>query len=158
MTVASTASGVGVFSPAWLSRTERGASLCASTAALALLLVAASLSPSPAGIGTHQQLGLPPCTWPVAFGVVCPACGMTTAFAHAARGDLLSSFVTQPFGAILAIATAMVVVLGAYGAVTGTRVFMLFRPLATKWGAALFVTLLFAAWGYKILDFRGLIG
>ena len=42
-------------------------------------------------LGTHQQLGLPPCSARVIFGVRCPACGMTTSWAHFTRGQWLAS-------------------------------------------------------------------
>ena len=32
-------------------------------------------------MGTHQQLGLPPCNFVTLTGYPCPACGMTTSFA-----------------------------------------------------------------------------
>ena len=54
---------------------------------MGLLAVAAWLEPSPTGIGTHQQLGLPPCTFWMLFGRPCPTCGMTTSWAHLVRGQ-----------------------------------------------------------------------
>lgn len=122
-----------------------------------MLLVAARLEPSPTGMGTHQQLMLPPCTWPTALGLPCPSCGMTTAFAHAARADLLSSFVAHPVGALLAVATAAVVVMGFFAAVSGTRVFSMLPPLSSTRVLTLAVILLGVSWGYKILDFNGFL-
>ncbi|MBM4114113.1 MAG: DUF2752 domain-containing protein, partial [Phycisphaerae bacterium] len=87
----------------WLSAGERIAAALIGAASLSLLLLASTLEPSSKGLGTHTQLGLPPCTWTIAFGIPCPSCGMTTSFAHAVRGDLLSSFVAQPMGALLAL-------------------------------------------------------
>jgi len=57
---------------------------------IAILLVmglglARWLEPSPSGIGTHRQLGLPACTIQALFGGRCPSCGMTTAWALAMR-------------------------------------------------------------------------
>lgn len=54
---------------------------------LALFAVARALDPSPVGYGTHQQLGLPPCTSVAIFGIRCPACGMTTSWSFAMRGQ-----------------------------------------------------------------------
>ena len=48
--------------------------------ALAPLVIAAALSPSNAGHGTHRQLGLPACGWQTNMGLPCPTCGMTTSF------------------------------------------------------------------------------
>lgn len=47
---------------------------------------AAWLSPSPEGFGTHQGLGLPPCTIVQWTGTRCPSCGMTTSWAWLIRG------------------------------------------------------------------------
>jgi len=74
-----------VFSP--ISRKEQVALVLAGVVGIALLLMAMWLRPSPLGYGTHQQLGLPPCTILLWFGVPCPSCGGTTAFAHFVRGQ-----------------------------------------------------------------------
>jgi len=154
VTVQGTVPGASFASPAWLSRGERGIALVVAVAALSILLVAARLEPSPTGVGTHQQLMLPPCTWPLAVGLPCPACGMTTSFAHAANADLLSSFVAQPAGAMLALATAGAAVLGFFAAFTGTRVLPVLAPLASKRALVVFVAVLLLSWGYKIIVYR----
>ena len=51
--------------------------------------VAYRLEPDPRGFGTHQRLGLPPCTIRTVFGVPCPSCGMTTSFANLAKGHFV---------------------------------------------------------------------
>lgn len=55
---------------------------------LAVLVIARILQPDPRGVGTHQQLRLPPCTFQAMTGLPCPACGLTTSFAWLARGQL----------------------------------------------------------------------
>jgi hypothetical protein len=123
--------------------------------AAALLGVAAVMTPSTAGIGTHTRLGLPPCTWVTFMDLPCPTCGMTTAFAHAADGNLVGSFLTQPLGAVLALATAMAFLVGGYVAITGSRVGGLFPQL---WGRRFtlgLVLFVLGAWGYKILAYKG---
>ena len=70
---------------------------------LALLLTARSLQPSPDGLGTHQQLGLPPCTSMALFLVRCPACGMTTSWALATRGRFFEAASVNVGGLMLAI-------------------------------------------------------
>src|SRR5262245_12760725 len=87
----------------WLDRLVVGAAGCAM---LALLVTAACLTPSPAGLGTHQQLGLPPCTLVAWFGIRCPSCGMTTSWAHLLRGHVVSAVQANAGGALLAIAAA----------------------------------------------------
>ncbi|MBM4110160.1 MAG: DUF2752 domain-containing protein [Phycisphaerae bacterium] len=104
-----------------LTPRERFASLVVGLVCATPVVVAAFLRPDPSGIGTHAQLGIPSCTWPTAMGITCPSCGMTTAFAHAAAGDLLASLRTQPMGFLLAVVATAVGMLGLLGAVTGSR-------------------------------------
>ncbi len=79
--------------------------LAATGAALtALLAVAVVLRPSPLGHGTHQQLGLPPCTFEVLFHRRCPSCGMTTAWAHVVRGQWIRAARANMGGTLLALA------------------------------------------------------
>ena len=88
---------------ATLSRRDRLLLAMAAAALLGLLALAAVLKPCPLGHGTHQQLGLPPCTFWVLFGRPCPTCGMTTAWAHLVRGDWLSAFRANVGGTLLGI-------------------------------------------------------
>jgi hypothetical protein len=82
------------------------------------LAVAAMLNPSPFLVGTHQQLGLPPCTFLVFFGVPCPTCGMTTAWAFLMHGDLLRALQANAGGALLA---ALAVVAAPWLMLTAVR-------------------------------------
>ncbi len=70
---------------------------------LAILITARCLVPDNAGFGTHQQLGLPPCTSIALFGVPCPSCGMTTSWSLATRGELLAAARINCGGLLLAI-------------------------------------------------------
>jgi hypothetical protein len=139
------------------TRRRRMVGLLVAGAGLAVLFIAAWLNPSSEGLGTHEQLHLAPCGWIATMDMPCPTCGMTTAFAHAADGHLLSSFHAQPLGCILATGTAMAVVLGLYVAATGSAIGGLLLKLwgrRTWWAIAFFVL---AAWGYKIITYRGLL-
>ena len=71
---------------------------------IALLVVAFLLKPNPDGMGTHRQLGLPPCTLVVLAGVRCPSCGMTTSWAHLVRGNLVGSLRANSGGTLFAVA------------------------------------------------------
>jgi hypothetical protein len=75
---------------------------------IAVFAVANKLSPygldgKPLQSGTHQQLGLPPCTFRVWTGKPCPACGLTTSFALLVQGDLEASWNANAIGTLLAI-------------------------------------------------------
>jgi hypothetical protein len=72
-----------------------------------LLATAASLRPASRGYGTHQQLGLPPCTLQVWYGIRCPSCGMTTSWSHMMRGQVASAVRANAGGALLAAVAAV---------------------------------------------------
>ena len=86
---------------------------------LAILFGAAWLNPSPAGIGTHEQLGLPACGFYERTGYPCPTCGMTTALAYIAHGQVFRALAVQPAGALLGLACLAGVIGGCYTAATG---------------------------------------
>jgi len=120
-------------------------------AASSVLGVAMELQADPAGLATHEQLGLPLCGVLVATGLPCPTCGMTTAFTHAAHGNLIASFLTQPAGMLLALLTAAAAMTALWSLVVG----MPLGPL-TRWAwrpRTFWVAVLVAgtSWGYKCL-------
>ncbi len=82
--------------------------------AAATLGLARYLRPSARGFGTHEQLGLPACTFLKLTGIPCPSCGLTTSFAHAAHWHWLESFVAQPFGFVAFCLTALSIPLAFY--------------------------------------------
>lgn len=128
---------------------ERVWAACVAAACLALLLVAADLTPSAAGHGTHETLGLDPCPWAELLNTPCATCGMTTSFAHAAHGRLDRAAIVQPFGALLAVGVAAAFWAAAHAAVTGARLGIYCGPLARPVPLAIFAAALLAAWAYK---------
>lgn len=87
---------------------------------LSLLGVARTLQPNRQGLGTHQQLGLPPCSLRVLAGIRCPACGMTTSWAYFVRGNWVASGRTNLGGFLLACFSLGVVVMSIPVIRTGT--------------------------------------
>lgn len=122
-----------------------------------LLALAAYLQPSATGLGTHAQLTRVQCGWIVLMDTPCPTCGMTTAFAHAADGHLLAALAAQPLGALLAVATAMALLIGVYVAATGSRVGAMFGRLWGPRAAWVLGGLVVSAWIYKIIIYKGLL-
>lgn len=122
-----------------------------------VLAVALWVEPDPAGHGTHQQLGLVRCNWITLFDFPCPTCGMTTAFAHAVRGDMATSFHAQPAGFLLAIATGAAGLVGLCVTMTAHSVGGLLGRLVTARLAWAAVTILALGWLYKILSVKGLL-
>ncbi len=136
-------------------RSRRMQALFVGIGAIAILSIAAWLSPSADGVGTHKQLGLPQCGWIVAVDLPCPTCGMTTAFSYTVRGNFFSAFKTQPFGMFLAVFVSIIGVLAFTLALTGRpKTAFWYRWMTTK---TLFIVAGLAAfaWVYKILAHRG---
>lgn len=122
-----------------------------AAASLAVLSIAAWLTPSGHGHGTHTQMGLPPCTWTTWFDKPCPTCGMTTSFATAGEGRWIESFLTQPAGMAFCVVTAAAFWMGMHTLVTGSRLGSLAGWLLKPRFATAIVLGVLAAWGYKIL-------
>lgn len=125
-------------------------------ACLGLLSVAAWLNPSGGGVGTHEQMGLPPCGLLATTGLPCATCGMTTSFALAADGRIIASFINQPMGALLAIITAVAVTGSGLSLLTGVSAWPVVSWLCRPWFFILMGILAAGAWGYKIIMVTGM--
>ncbi len=118
---------------------------------VAVFIVAANLTPDAHHVGTHRQLGLQPCSFIVVTRLPCPTCGMTTAFAHTVRGQVLAAMQAQPAGFLLAIATAGAGLLAGGAVIPGRRPSLNWyrvSPTALVWWATGFLVV---AWGVKIV-------
>lgn len=137
------------------SGAERLAWCALLTGVLIVLGLAASLTPDPRGIGTHEQIPflgghMKPCGFAFATGIPCPSCGYTTTFALAAHGKILEAVKNQPFG--------FVVFLVACALVPASLVAAIYRVSWSRvtddwpWIRILVVTVVLwlAAWAYKI--------
>lgn len=131
--------------------------LATALGAAGLLGIALMLKPDPAGHGTHEQLGLMRCSWIALFEFPCPTCGMTTAFAHAVHGDLAASFMAQPAGFLLAIATGAAGLAGLYVLLTGVSLGGMLGRLVGARLAWIAVAILILGWAFKILSVKGFL-
>ncbi|MCH8968431.1 MAG: DUF2752 domain-containing protein [Planctomycetes bacterium] len=123
-----------------------------------LLGLAAWLRPDGHGVGTHQQLGLPPCSLVQYSGIPCPTCGMTTAFACTVRGRWLAAVLAQPFGFATALVAILCVPLSLAVLISG-KVWRInwyrISPNRVAVGVLVFFAL---AWGFKIIRHLALNG
>ena len=117
---------------------------------IALLSVAAWVTPSPEGLGTHNQLVHLPCTFVYATGLPCPTCGMTTAYAHFVRGQWLSAFKAQPLGLLLALATVVAAVMAVSVVITGKTWLPNWYRINPLHVILTMVGLIAASWAFKI--------
>ncbi|MCA9536181.1 MAG: DUF2752 domain-containing protein [Myxococcales bacterium] len=125
-------------------------------APLAVVITATRLTPDTSGMGTHQQLGLPPCGFLVVTGIPCPGCGLTTSFAHMVRLQFTGAAHANPFGVMLFLVTFFTIPIAAHGLYRGTPVLdTLERLHAEKWAILLSVTSLLV-WTIRVA--RHLLG
>ena len=124
-------------------------------AAVVLTWKLSGVAPDQRGHGTHEQFDMAPCGWPEVYGIPCPTCGCTTAAAQVVHGDVIGAFVTQPFGAAVAV-IGLAAGLHALACLLRARSFVdaLVRLPFWRITAGMFV-LLWAAWGYKYLVWEG---
>jgi hypothetical protein len=119
-----------------------------------VLTIARVLSPSPNGLGTHQQLGLPPCFFHQMTGIPCPTCGMTTSFAHTVRLHFYEAFITQPFGLLACVLSALLI---PFSLLLMRRRVPWMKVLTARGSNAVMyvlVALFLVAWVYKIWAMR----
>jgi hypothetical protein len=102
-----------------LSGFLRWLALLSAIALVVVLGVARYLTPASSGMGTHQQLGLPPCTSLMLWGKPCPACGMTTSWSYVTRGQLAAAAKVNCGGLLLALIALAVIPASCYFFVTG---------------------------------------
>lgn len=123
--------------------------------ATCVLVAARLLEPAAAGFGTHRQLGLPPCGFLVLTNMPCPACGLTTAFAHLARLDLVAAVHANPMGVPLFLLNLAVLPLALHGLLRSRSVMQVIDQLeADKW-ALCFVAVTLAVWAARLAAVLG---
>jgi hypothetical protein len=136
--------------PLELTNRERWSFASGALVLLSVLAIAACLRPDPRGQGTHEQLGLPPCSFQILFGKRCPSCGMTTAWAHFIQGHPLWALQTHVGGTLLA-GLALVGSLAALGMAARGRRFA-WQPSERQAVslAIVVVALVLVEWGWRL--------
>lgn len=79
-----------------------------------VVVTSARLHADGRGFGTHEQLGLPPCTFSATTGVPCPGCGLTTSFTAMAHGHVVTAFRAHLMGPLLFALTVAVTLYAPY--------------------------------------------
>lgn len=127
---------------------DRLSAMAILVAAVIAVVFLARVHPDPRGFGTHEQLGMQPCSWPVVMGLPCPTCGVTTAACHVVHLQLWSAVRTQPFGAALALFGLGLAIRAAWSLLTGTSFLdWLARWRYGRW-VSLAIVLALASWLY----------
>ena len=119
-------------------------------AAGALVALGLLLTPDARGVGTHEQLGLRPCTTMKLWNIPCPGCGLTTSVTMATQGDFWVSFKNQPFGLVCFLLGVAFVVWTPIAHFRGRDLWADVNALRIGRWAAILGVLAALAWVYKI--------
>lgn len=109
---------------------DRAAWAVALLTAWPVVMLSAWLRPDERGFGTHQQLGLAPCSFEAVTRVPCPGCGLTTSFTHMAHLHVLDAFRAHLMGPLLFTLTLAVAALAPVGL---KRAWSVTRVLSLPW-------------------------
>ncbi len=114
---------------------------------LALVIRPYDETGQPLRMGTHRQLGLPPCNFLVQTGRPCPSCGLTTSFALLAHGDWQGSLRANWVGTLMASLTLLAIPWSLVSSLRGRYLWIrsLDRALTILVGVVLL--LLLVRWG-----------
>jgi Protein of unknown function (DUF2752) len=123
---------------------------------IAVLIVAISLDPYEENgearkLGTHQQLGLPECTFKAIVGVPCPSCGMTTSFSLMMHADVWNSMKANFAGTALVTFGLLFIPWAFASAFLGRLVFIRSLEMVIFRLAIIFLVLLFGRWAIVIV-------
>jgi hypothetical protein len=138
------------------SKSDQARYIAMGVVSAAVLIVARLLRPASGGVGTHEQLGLPPCAFLHFTGIPCPSCGLTTSFAHAARLHFFEAFAAQPFGLILFCLTALSVPFSIYLIYSRVSWDRLFYSARFNRAMYIMIVLYLLGWLYKIAAMKWL--
>ena len=112
--------------------------------------LAVTMEPDPRGYGTHQRLGLPPCSFRVMFNLPCPSCGMTTSFSNFIRGRFVEAARANVAGLLLATVCA-VGVPWCWLSVSSGRMWNVSQPgLCLIWLLVVLCVVAISQWAYRI--------
>jgi hypothetical protein len=97
-----------------------------------------------------MALGLPPCGFLEWSGLPCPACGLTTSFAHLARAHFGEALAANPMGLPLFAVTAALLPFSVYQARQGTNLLQALERARADRAALLVVLALLVTWAARL--------
>jgi len=119
-------------------------------AGLAVLAIARWLTPDPSGMGTHEQLGLPPCGFLYLTKLPCPTCGLTTSFAHMARLQFTPAWHAHWLGPPLFALTAVTIAVSAWACATRAPPAHIMRRLRVARAMVIIAAAALAVWMVRV--------
>lgn len=134
------------------SRSDRLVWSLLGVIASGVVVIAYALSPDPSGMGTHQQLGLPPCGFLYFTGLPCPGCGLTTSFAHMARMQITSAVAAHPLGVPLFMLTWLAIPATFFACVRGAPFVTTIERLPVAAGLMLLAVAALLVWFARVVS------
>jgi hypothetical protein len=134
----------------------RGTLVGTALALMAVFAVAIWLNPynddgSPRRMATHQNMGLPPCTFYASTGLPCPSCGMTTSFSLLMHGDVANSLRANAVGTLLAVFCLVLIPWCLVSAVCRRTLFLHSVERALTGVVLVFLSLMLLRWGIVLV-------
>ena len=114
-----------------------------------ILTMMAWLVPAKAEYGTHEQMGLPPCSFLERTGYPCPTCGLTTSVSAMVHGKFFLACKSHLVGVVVFLALIVLSVASAIEVFTGRG--MLNRLGKIQWWLAGGLIGLFGGWIVKLI-------
>ncbi len=133
------------------SRRDRIAYLIAAGLGIVVLVTARLLNPAASGVGTHEQLGLPPCSFHAMTGHGCAGCGLTTSFAHIARGQIGAAIDANPAALLLFALTSISIPFLLYRAARPVPLERYIESFWTVLALGLLVLSIFLTWLLRLV-------
>jgi hypothetical protein len=133
---------------------ERIALIAMALGGALLLYLSWRMEPDPRGFGTHEQLGLAPCSFRTYAGIPCLSCGMTTAFSLMMRLRWIDAIVVQPAGAMIFVSILAFIPLALWASIRGRSLLHALDRLPLAFFAAPYPIVLLGAWAYTIYRSR----
>ncbi len=110
----------------------------------------ALLKPSRDYVGTHQQLGFPPCSFRAVFGLPCPGCGGTTSVAFMVHGHPVDALKSNLFGSAVFLVIAATWLGCLFSVVTRRPIALLLEGRDAARVVAYAIALMLVSWVVKI--------
>lgn len=130
------------------ARTKRLRGLLVAAGCWSVLAVAFVLTPHGSGTGTHQELGMPSCSFLARTGLPCPTCGLTTSVSAMAHARIALAWQAHPFGPVLFVALAALAFAATAEAATGRNVL---SRLRLGWLAWVLLFGIPAGWALRLI-------
>ncbi len=106
-------------------------------------------------IGTHQQLGMPPCTFLLLTKTPCPSCGLTTSMSLLVHGDIGNSLRANFVGTLSAVFGLVMIPWSLASAIKARLLGIRSCERAMTWFVAAFVILLMVRWIVVVVSHWG---